>query len=517
LDQLAERYDIAALPPAAAGGAAFGLIDDPARQVQYGAVYEPDRDGNLLVLGGAGAGKSTALRTVALAAMLDAHVGPVHVYGIDAAGGGLDMLRPLPAVADVVDSEDVERVGRMFTRLVGVVRERSRAFTATRASGLLDYRERTGDGEMPRILVVIDGYGSFQNDYMNEMGRQQVFMDFRDVLAQGRSVGVNVVLAADRLGALHTSVQALMSRTLVLRLNEEANYGMLGLRATGLTAESPPGRGIDLTSRKEIQVAVMGGSSRIDEQARAVEAFAVSAPRGEQRKAEAIPRMPRAIGSRDVPAHVGGMPVLGIDGATLFPRGFDLDRPIIIAGQAGTGRTSALAWMACAIRRSHPGLALVHVTQRRTSIGALPAWTASFVGVSAGDDLLEAWGEALDTEAESGSRVVVCMENVQDFGASLSDGAVVQALKRARRNGHLLIGEADTQGWVSGPLVAELKSARRGLLLAPELGDAQVLFGVASARMNRAEVPPGRGIWVEAGRVATVQVPWVDDGLSPDC
>lgn len=516
LDQLADRYDIAALPREAAGGAAFGLIDDPSRQAQLPAVYEPDRDGNLVVLGGAGAGKSTALRTLALAAMLDASVGPVHVYCIDAAGGGLDMLRPLPAVADVVDSDDLERIGRMFKRLAGVVRERSRAFTAARASGLLDYRERTGDGAMPRILVVIDGYGSFQNDYMNEIGRQQVFTDFRDVLTQGRSVGVNVVLAADRLGALHTSVQALMSRTLVLRLNDAANYGMLGLRATGLTAESPPGRGIDLASRKEIQVAVLGGSSRIDEQARAVEALAASAPRGGPWKAEAIPRMPRVVGSRDVPVHVGGMSVLGIDGATLSPRGFDLDRSIIIAGQAGTGRTSALAWMACAIRRSHPSLALLHVTQRRTSIGALPAWTASFVGQSACDDLLEAWGEALDAEGARDSRVVVCIENVQDFGASLSDAAVVQALKRARRNGHLLIGEADTQGWVSGPLVAELKSARRGLLLAPELGDAQMLFGVTSARMNRAEVPPGRGIWVEAGKVATVQVPWVDDGLSPD-
>ncbi|NYI40604.1 FtsK/SpoIIIE domain-containing protein [Demequina lutea] len=520
LDQLADRYDLAALPREAARGGAFGLIDDPSRQAQYAAVYEPDKDGNLMVLGGAGAGKSTALRTLALAALLDPGVGPVHVYGIDAAGGGLDMLRPLPAVADVVDSDDVERVGRMLTRLVAAVRERSRAFTAARASSLPDYRERSGEGAMPRIIVLVDGYGSFQNDYMNELGRQQVFADFRDVLTQGRSVGVNVVLAADRLAALHTSIQALTSRTLVLRLNDDAHYGMLGLRATGLTAQSPPGRGIDLASRKEIQVAVMGGSSRIDEQARAVEVFAASArlstPRGGPWEAEAIPRMPRVVGSRDVPAEVGGIPVLGIDGTTLTPRGFDLDRPIIITGQAGTGRTSALAWMACAIRRCHAGRALVHVTQRRTSIGALPAWTASFVGPSAGDDLLEAWGAALDAEGEGDSQVVVCIENVQDFGASLSDGAFVQAMKRARRNGHLLIGEADTQGWVSGPLVAELRSARRGLLLAPEAGDAQMLFGVASGRMNRAEVPPGRGIWVEAGKAAAVQVPWVDDGLSPD-
>ena len=520
LDQLADSYDLAALAHEGASGAAFGLIDDPSRQAQFAALYQPDTDGNLMVLGGAGAGKSTALRTLALATMLDPDEGPVHVYGIDAAGGGLDMLMPLPGVGDVVDSGDVERVGRMMTRLGGLVRERSRSFTAARASGLPDYRERTGLREVPRITVLVDGYGSFQNDYMNEPGRQQAFADFRDVLALGRAVGVSVVLATDRLAALHTSIQALMSRTLVLRLNDDAHYGMLGLRATELTAQSPPGRGIDLASRKEIQVAVLGGSSRIDEQSHAVEALAASALWTSRRagtwRAEAIPRMPRVVASRELPSDVGGTPVLGIDGATLAPRGFDLERPIVIAGQAGTGRTSALAWMAYAIGRCHPDRTLVHVTQRRTSIGALPVWAASFAGPSAGGDLLAAWGAALESEGVEGSQLVVCIENPQDFGASLGDAAFVEAIKRARRNGHLIIGEADTQGWMSGPLVAELKSARRGLLLAPEAGDAQMLFGVASARMNRAEVPPGRGIWVEAGKVAVVQIPWVDDELSPD-
>jgi len=362
----------------------------------------------------------------------------------------------------------------------------------------------------------MDGYGSFQADYMNEPGRQQVFADFREVLAQGRGVGVNVVLAADRLGALHTSIQALVSRTLVLRLNDDAQYGMLGLRATGLTAQSPPGRGIDPASRKEIQVAVLGGSPRIDEQARAVERLASTMPRGGPWEAEAIPRMPRVVGSREVPVEVDGLPVLGIDGTTLAARGFDLERPILIAGQAGTGRTGAIAWMATAIRRRYPHRALLHVTQRRTSIGALPAWTASFVGASAGDDLLADWGEVLDRVAEGDSHVVICLENVQDFGASLADATFVQAIKRARRNGHLIIGEADTQGWVTGQLVAEIKGARRGLVLAPESGDAQMLFGVASARMKRAEVPPGRGIWVDAGKVAIVQIPSVDNELSPE-
>src|SRR5690606_34945988 len=148
------------------------------------------------------------------------------------------------------------------------------------------------------------------------------------------------------------------------------------------------------------------------------------------------------------------------------PRGFDLDRPIMIAGQAGTGRTSAMAWLATAIRRAYPERRIVHLTQRRTSIADLPAWTASYASAAAGEEFMAEWAAALEAVADGDNQVVVCIENVQDFGASMSDGPLVNAIKLGRRNGHLIIGEADTQGWVSGQLVSEIKGSRRGLMLA---------------------------------------------------
>ncbi len=188
----------------------------------------------------------------------------------------------------------------------------------------------------------------------------------------------------------------------------------------------------------------------------------------------------------------------------------------MIAGQAGSGRTSALAWLATAISRTYPQRHIVHLTQRRTSIGNLPAWSESFVGAAAGDEFLSAWGAALARTAEGNDQLVLCIENVQDFGASMSDGPVVQAIKQARRLGHLVIGEADIQGWMTGQLVAELKGSRRGLLLAPEGADAHMLFSTAIPRLARADLPPGRGVWIESGRASMVQIPWVENELSPD-
>lgn len=516
LDELAESYDLKDLAKQSPAGAAFALGDDPAHQAQFVAAFDPDQDGNMLILGGSGAGKSTALRSVAIGATLATEIAPVHIYALDAASGGLDMLRPLPHVADVVDGDDLERVTRMMDRLANIVRERSAAFTSARASNLTEYRTMANERGLPRIILLIDGYGTFQSDYMNEVGRQKVFGDFQEVLAEGRAVGVHVVVSADRVGALHTSIQALVSRTVTLRLNDENAYGMLGLRKTGLNPQSPAGRGVDVATRKELQVAVLGGSARIDEQARAIEQLAARIPDRAEWKAEPIPRMPAFIKGSEMPPAVDGLPTLGIDSATLAPRGFDLDRPIMIAGQAGTGRTSAMAWLATAIRRTYPERRIVHLTQRRTSIADLPAWTASYASAAAGEEFMAEWAAALETVADGDKQVIVCIENVQDFGASMSDGPLVNAIKLGRRNGHLIIGEADTQGWVSGQLVSEIKGSRRGLMLAPEGADSQMLFSVAAPRVARADMPPGRGIWVESGRVATVQIPWVDGEYSPD-
>lgn len=518
LDELAETYDLADLARriGASTGAAMGLVDNPARQAQFVATYEPDQDGNLVVLGGSGAGKSTALRSIALGATLARELAPVHLYALDATSGGLDLLRPLPHLADVVDTDDLERVGRMMSRLHDIVRTRSARFVAARASNLTEYRARAGEPDLPRVVLLVDGYGSFQSDYMNEVGRQQIFADFQAVLAEGRTVGVHVVMSADRVGALHTSIQALVTRTIVLRLNDENQYGMVGLRKTGLTAQSPAGRGVDVATRLEMQFGVLGGAARIDEQAKAIEQLATEVPDRPEWHAAPIPRMPAHVDGSDMPVTVEGLPVLGIDGASIAPRGFDLDRPIMIAGQPGTGRTSALAWLATAISRAHPERRIVHLTQRRTSIGDLAAWSDSFIGAAAGEEFVKTWGPELEETPEGDGQIVLCIENVQDFGASMSDGPLVNAIKQARRVGHLIVGEADIQGWVTGPLVSELKASRRGLLLAPEGADAHMLFSAAAPRLNRADMPPGRGVWIEAGRVDLVQVPWVKSELSPD-
>src|SRR5690606_15252254 len=104
LDELADTYELKALTKNSGDKIAIGMLDDPANQQQRPCYFNPDTDGNLVFFGASGAGKTTALRTLAISATLTRDVAPVHIYGIDGGNGGLGLLAPLPNVGEIIDT-----------------------------------------------------------------------------------------------------------------------------------------------------------------------------------------------------------------------------------------------------------------------------------------------------------------------------------------------------------------------------------------------------------------------------
>jgi hypothetical protein len=75
-------------------------------------------------------------------------------------------------------------------------------------------------------------------------------------------------------------------------------------------------------------------------------------------------------------------------------------------------------------------------------------------------------------------------------------------------DGLLVVAEADPQdlGGYSG-LKAELKAARRGMVLRPETSDGEGVLKTPFPRVDRSEFTPGRGLWAANGKVARIQMP----------
>ena len=94
----------------------LGMLDDPAAQAQYPAVFDLEEGGGLLIAGGGGSGKTTALRTVARAAVDGATPDEVALFVIDCASRSLGPLRDLPHCAAVATGDDLESITRVDRR-----------------------------------------------------------------------------------------------------------------------------------------------------------------------------------------------------------------------------------------------------------------------------------------------------------------------------------------------------------------------------------------------------------------
>lgn len=505
LDQLPAIVELD-LRSSTRGPLAVGTVDEPEAQLQRPFEIDFDTAGTLAIIGAGAAGKSTALRTIAVSAA--AAEESVIVHAIDLAGGALAMLESLPVVSSVVSGTDVERVTRMLAAIADEVGSRAEAFAASHASSLPEYRRSTDD-DLPRVILLIDGFGAFRSEYEFRNGGALVDR-LQTIASTGRQLGVHLVLAADRMGAFPSALAASVGQRIVLRLSGEAEYSSAGVQGDVLT-DAPPGRAI--VDGHEVQLAVVGGTQDLAVQARRVEELAARLRSVSVPETAPIERLPTRIPLADLPSTVDKRPTLGIDGETLEPVGLPMHGLFVVTGPFGSGRTTAMTTAVRAIRRAHPDRRPYLIVARRSALADATSWEETSIGPNAAGpipepSLIERLAARLEEspQTERDSTFIV-IESVGDFEGLPTEAQVVRLLKAARRAGVTVLAEADT---VTAPsawqLYAELKTARAGIVLQPEESDGLGLFRVPFPRVTRAEFPVGRGILVVAGSLSRVQI-----------
>ena len=482
----------------------FGWVDLPKQQEQRAVAFEPDRDGHLLVYGTSGSGKSVLLRSLAAAAGVTPLGGPVHVYGLDFAGGGLKMLEDLPHVGAIIASDDSDRTIRLLRRLTTEVERRRKDYSSARADSIVSYRSITGRVSEPRIILLMDGYPAFRNDYESGVGRANWYAAFQQILTEGRQLGIHVAMSADRPASVPGAVASNVPRRVVLRMADEGMYTVLDVPTDVLNVNSPPGRA--LVDREEAQVAILGGSSGALSQDAAVARLLELIVAEGRRPAPPIESLPTDIPVMSLPSQAGGHPVIGIADDTLGPAAFEPQGPFVIAGGPQSGRSLALVTVATAINRAIPEMRVVCLTARPTGLAGEPLFHEVVVGIDGVKEAATRIAAEIDQEPRPRSWAVV-VESLSDFLQTAADAALVALFKTARRTGQLVVAESETTTWSSSyGLYGELKSARTGIILQPEPIEADVIFKAGIPRLPRSEFPPGRGYLVVAGRAQRVQL-----------
>lgn len=502
LGELPEIYDFSKLPtPRTDEQLLLGVMDDPEHQAQPTVFFEPDKDGNMAILGASGSGKSAALRTIAIAAAITPRGGPVQVYGIDAASNGLQMLEVLPHVGGIINAEDNERVGRLLRYVRGIIEKRAESFAQVKAGSIAEYRRLANKPDEPRIIVMVDGLATFRELYEFRAGMNQ-FETLQQIATDGRPMGVHIVMAGDSPKSLPASLASSVQRLLVFRLATADDYSNLGLPRDVLTPASPPGRG--MIDGGEIQVAIFGGTSNLALQARQVASLAETLRRQGVKQAPRVESLPEMVDLDVLPAATAGNVLIGVDDFNLEPAGLQATGALMLTGPPSSGRTTALVTLAEALKRSTPGTRRVYFGSRRSAIANLPVWDESIVTAGALEPELQRFIDLVEGESEA---VAFFIEGVTEFADSEAEMDLVTLIKSAVKANYFVVGEAETSTWSGAWSLAGLfKAGRRGLLLNPGDVEGDTLMNTALGRLSNNKFIPGRGYVVGRGKSFKLQV-----------
>ncbi len=205
LDALPPRVTAADLASAAAAASGYplGLLDEPDHQRYRVFAYDPEIDGHLLVIGGAGSGKSALLHTLAVAVAASAaetHTG-AHLVTADVESAW-DALASLSASVETGQQ--------------------------TSAS--------------PRV-VLFDDFDSVCARWQPDHRLAAVDL-LVGLLRDGPAAGVHVVVAVQRHTSLVPGLAALCQSSLLLKLPSVQDHLAAGGQSASYTAALPPGGGV---------------------------------------------------------------------------------------------------------------------------------------------------------------------------------------------------------------------------------------------------------------------------------
>ena len=458
-------------------------VADLPRRRQRGLWTIDPTGGVLVVLGGGGSGRTSALRALAMTAARNG----AAVTGLDG-GGSLARLDgatvgtdPQVSLGAIVPVRDDERMARLLWWL------------------------ETDPAMTPRVLI-IDGWEGIW-DRADQAGTSSWFARLVELVRTARGRGLTAAISADRAGALPPEVRS--SRTEVLALAGAEAEPDLGLDRPP-AAGQPPGRARLVTAQPHL----LGGESDPTEgplvQLRWMAPDIDPGPARPVRRdhpdaAPLLSTYPARLRSWDRSVaehapHETGV-CFGIDLERDAPVGTPPHGPFWVLGRPRSGRSTALE----ALRAFRPAgtVGLSVLIRPGRSIGQPGAW----------DRVL---GAPPDAEGGFGTAEPVAMMAIDDAHRLDDDhwASLDRWLATLNEQCHaplvaVAADPASLDRW--NPVVTSLLGHGAGLMLAPEPDEDGRLLGGDLPRYRPFSMRAGRGYLLKRGQAPrAVQVGWPD-------
>lgn len=511
----------------------IGIEDIPEDHAQQVTALDAEMD-NVMVVGTAQRGKSTALMTLITSAALMYRPERVNFFCV---GASLYPIEELPHVSSVVSITDSEGVSRTLATVEGLIRTREAAFKqyqidigefrerrfGAAAGGPTDPSDKFGD-----VFLVIDNFGDlYEKDFA--MGDRAVA-----IARQGLSYGIHIVTSSG--GWLIGQKQALLTVSnarIELRLSnpDESQMGSgIEHRRAARRVLDRPGFGLTRTSHEMlVGVPEIAGASGERVGTRQVGA-AIAAVTGTG-KVDTLARLPERIALDEIIAAFAATPAAADPLNIPFAIGETALQPVslplasmpnlLVMGRQGCGKTTTLAALGQAITRRFTAeqAQITIIDPKTTLIGKIQGPHVRAYAYTADDidevlaaltaelhDRLPPSGltqeELLLRSAWEGPRHFVLIDDEQELrpngvlGKQAATAPLWGLIERSREVGLHVIVTRLPGNWagvsVMNPLLQKLTGSRAPTLFMDNDPTSVKVF----ARISAQQLAPGRGLLV---------------------
>ncbi|MGH2619650.1 MAG: type VII secretion protein EssC [Anaerolineales bacterium] len=526
-------------------GAPVGLLDEPAKQRQVPLSIDFDRDGNLLVVGSPGSGRTTSLLTLVASLARTQRPDLIHFHLIDFGGHQLRAaFSNFPHVAGVYGPETTDRIQRLLSALHSELESRRARFEKAGVVGLEGYRMlRKEHDQLPAILTVINNLSGFQEAFPDELG------GWIRLFREGGAYGLYFALSSDRMPS--GKVADLIPLRIALRLAERTMYSLILDSRPDLTLFDPvPGRGF-LSSKPplEVQIALPARGSvegqiqaLQDIGARMDEMWDGSRPKPiqileDQTSLAAVLQAGVRLADQ---AKIDSLTWIGLDDSNLRPVEFDLAKLgsyFLICGPPESGKTTALATLALALAAIHgPGeIQFGLITPNRNeryrldSLAKLPHALGQAKTEATIAPLLSRLAEeaaarlAHDIElGPSHSHILVLIDDFHLLSGRVSEGLMHGLAELAKKGADtkmtiVMTLPSTVLGSLSDPLIRQARAWRSGIWLQSTDSLESSLVGLRIPQQLRGkQLPQGRGFLFDPGGQVLTQLGSPEIGAKGD-
>ncbi|MFL6166309.1 MAG: FtsK/SpoIIIE domain-containing protein [Ornithinibacter sp.] len=470
-----------------------GLVDEPDLQRVTPLQWDA-KDGLWLLAGGAGSGRTTALRALALSAARRSGPESLHLHVIDGRGSLAD-LAALPHLGTRAGVHDVRASASLVQHLRSEVDHRLAAAAAVRPGASA---KPLAVHAPPTILLLVDGWEQLVEAHPAHGSDHLTGMLLR-VLRDGRSVGVVGAVTGGR-SLLHPRWGEVAGRTFLMGRVDPLDVALAGLRSTDAPRDPPPGRAVRVHDKREVQFV----------QATASESTAIAqraAPRPAHGAAWRWVSLPTVVrreelspvtsGREGAEHHRAHEVLLGIGGehATSFSWRPETDgRRLLVVGPPRSGRTNALRAVAQSICETGRLVAVV----TSAGPGRMP-WPAGALAINPDDT------GSLVRLRRRHRDLALCIDDADRLGDSNCLPVVREIAGLVDRDGGLVVVSTSPVALATRFSGIDVEVARDGcgLVLSPTPADRSLLSATIPDGIPRL---PGRGVFVAHGDVTEVQV-----------